>query len=42
VTQDDAFLAYTENEAIIFSNGADGIAGTADDVKGRMAAARTA
>lgn len=34
ITQNDRFLPYTENEAIIFFNGPDGLAGTADDVKG--------
>lgn len=33
--QDDPFLRYTENEAILFALGADGIAGTADDVLAR-------
>lgn len=32
MTQDDSFLPYTLNEAVIFSNGPDGIGGTADDV----------
>ncbi len=30
--QDDAFLAYTINPAVIFANGPDGVGGTADDI----------
>ncbi len=30
--QDESFLPYTLNRGILFSNGADGVAGTADDV----------
>ncbi len=33
--QDDAFLAYTLNPAVIYANGPDGIGGTADDVLAR-------